>query len=89
MWAGEKSGAVLNFAMRCKEVARHIDLNDSKMNAVGRFRMILHLSLCQACTNYRAFSVVLRKQAKQLTVREVSSEEIKTLNNRLLNHFKN
>jgi len=49
----------VEFALKCNTVTEAIDLKTRPETLTDRFRMALHLSLCQACRNYQNVSRVL------------------------------
>ena len=78
----------VEFAMRCKDVVHHIDHGISGLGWKDRFRLKLHLSLCQACKNYWDFSRFLNRSVKALLGKNASEPELEKLNKRLLDKFK-
>jgi hypothetical protein len=46
----------VDLALRCKDVADEVDLGFPSQAPTQVLRLFLHFSLCQACSNYRAFS---------------------------------
>lgn len=79
----------VEFAMSCKEVTEKIDLSDQVHNPKERFRLKLHLSLCQACSNYHQSSKILGDAIRIAWSQHFHSDsELEKLNQRLLNNFK-
>lgn len=79
----------VEYAMRCKDVTEKIDLADQIRTPQEQFRIKLHLSLCQACNNYKESSVILRNAIRIAWTQNFHSEtELVNLNQRLLNSFK-
>lgn len=73
----------VDFAMKCKDAAEMIDLKKIPADFLGKARFYLHLSLCQACSNYFEASRAL-KQAVQNLVGKNEANHIKKLNEDLL-----
>lgn len=61
-WKAEKKR--VEFALRCQEVAEHIDDRMIGLTPTRKMRVHLHLSLCQACANYNLISHALRRALK-------------------------
>ncbi len=49
------------FALTCQEVAEFVDTGSASSSLAWRARVKLHLSLCQACTNYKVMTNWLKK----------------------------
>ena len=78
------------FAMTCKDVTEKIDLPDSRKTVMDKFRVFLHVSLCQACSNYKALTLALRQAIKKLiSAQKYSDNDLKKLNQDLLKRFGN
>lgn len=76
------------FAMTCKDATEKIDLPDDQKTLKDRFRVLLHVSLCQACSNYKKLSLLLRQMIKRLVVSQKKHPvEIDKLNQSLLKKF--
>jgi hypothetical protein len=75
---------MVNFAMRCQEVAERINMGDSVKTPKQKIRHSLHMSLCQACRNYQGYSTWLNKEATQIKVKKLGGDTLLKLNNRLL-----
>lgn len=72
------------FAMRCQDVAAQVDIPDSVDTPQKKLQHLLHMSLCQACRNYRGYSQWLNHEATLIKVQEADSSRIEKLNARLL-----
>ena len=77
------------FALRCKEVAEEIDFSQSKILSLKRFRIQLHLSVCQACKNYSDTGKVLNKAIQKLIKKNEKQINMQKLNADLLEKFAN
>ena len=58
-------GLGFTFALRCKSVSALMDLGTVPQSGLAKFRFQLHLSLCQACTNYHATTLALRNAIRE------------------------
>ena len=74
----------IDFAMTCRDVVHHVDVNDRPHGPVGRIRFWLHLSVCQTCKSYFEFTYFIRRQIRKILGAEASPEEIRKLNEKLL-----
>lgn len=75
----------LDFALDCQEVTKCIDLHVAPEGFMGRFRMWLHLSLCQACKNYDNLSKALELAVKER--RKIDARQVKKINEQLVKKF--
>ena len=78
---------VVDFALRCKQVAESIDLDRWPDGRYGKVRMKLHLSLCQACKNYFDANEALKRVARELVLGRVDQIKLEQLNAELLQRF--
>lgn len=79
-FAGEKA---TEFALRCQHVAEQVDLRSTTRNELDTFRFYLHLSVCQACTNYYKMSRGLNQALKKVLKKETQSR-LTQINSELL-----
>lgn len=70
--------------MKCKDVAEIVDLGSSQLSWAGKFRLRLHLSLCQACENYYETTLVLKKAMNDFINQNQKTVQIEKLNDSLL-----
>ena len=70
-------------ALTCREATLATDVAPT-----NRFRYWLHLSVCQACQNYYDFSAFLNKNRNASDFKQMSPEEIKDFNRKLLASFR-
>ncbi|AZZ36359.1 hypothetical protein CIK05_05990 [Bdellovibrio sp. qaytius] len=78
----------VKFAMTCKDVTEKIDLNDQSKTQLEKFRVKLHVSLCQACHNYYSFSQTLKTAFKKLmTSSKPTKTDLEKLNRELLQKY--
>ena len=77
------SDEAVEFAMRCQHVAEKVDIENTEASLKDRFRFYLHLSVCQACSNYANLSGVL-KRAILKVVSQPRSTQLDQLNQRLI-----
>jgi hypothetical protein len=80
-------GFGLKFAMRCKDVTEYIDLGLVPNQASKRFRLKLHLSLCQACSNYLKMTQVLNRAAHEMFSQNYTEYNFEKMNEKLLVKF--
>ena len=73
--------------MTCKDVTEKIDLGQVPPTWVGRFRLRLHLSFCQACKNYFDVCQELRRIVRGLVEKSLTQTEIERLNQELIKKF--
>jgi hypothetical protein len=77
-----------NFALTCKQAVEHINVVDpSTQTWQMKFRLRLHLSLCQACVNYVKASRALGKAAREFMKSSDVSIDIEKLNQELLKKY--
>ena len=78
----------VDFAIRCQAVAGEIDVSSNRLPLKNRLRVLLHLSLCQTCTNYAAFSKILKAQMKGLLKKQTATksyqQQTEELNKKLI-----
>ena len=77
----------VKFAMKCQDAAEIIDLGQEPSTFVGRMRFRLHMSLCQACRNYRDATKALRKAVRELAEKNSQGLHLDRLNQDLLRKF--
>jgi len=77
-----KSG--VEFGMKCREVVEKIDLGQRPATWIGRFRIRLHLSFCQACKNYFDISQALKRAIRGLMHKGETSVDLERLNQELM-----
>lgn len=75
------------FAMRCKDVVHQIDLRNENQPGLQKFRINLHLSLCQACKNYSDASLAIRQAVRNAVKLQEQPERLEKLNNNLLKKY--
>lgn len=73
--------------MRCKDVAARIDLGQIPSTGMERWRFLLHLSLCEACSNYSTITSFLKKVAGEVFPKPTDSAKMNQLNESLLEKF--
>lgn len=56
----------VEFAMTCKDATEKIDLADQTKTITDKFRVKLHVSVCQACNNYYSLSQMLRAAIRKV-----------------------
>jgi len=79
----------VEFAMKCRDVAHVIDLGENPSDLTQKLRFHLHLSVCQACTNYFRFSAFLKKKLRPKKSDDQSmNKQAAELNRKLLTEFR-
>lgn len=77
--------------MTCKDATEKIDLKDRGLSLFTRFRLWLHLSLCQACANYHELSLALgkavRDYAKTLGKPDGTQVDVERINDQLVKKY--
>lgn len=77
-----------DFAMTCKDATEKIDLSDLAQTNTDKFRVQLHVSLCQACNNYYSLSQMLRAAVRKLMMsQKVSKMNLEKLNQSLIEKY--
>ena len=75
-------------AMTCKKATEKMDLPDDQKNISDHFRVWLHTSLCQACSNYKSLTLALRNAIRNLVKNKgYSPQKIEKLNQDLVKKF--
>lgn len=77
-----ESDEMVEFAMKCQHVAELIDLKPKHSRIKNLLRFYLHLSLCQACSNYFHATKALKKAAILLVKR--NTVQLDQLNKELI-----
>lgn len=77
----------VKFAMTCKDVAEQIDLGLIPDTWIGRLRLRLHMSLCQACRNYLKGTKALKKIISETLRKSGNSFQMERLNKELINKY--
>lgn len=78
----------VEFAMTCREASEGIDLKDQNKTLKNKFRLKLHMSLCQSCNNYYIFSQSLSRTIKKaLFFHKDNQQDLDQLNTKLLEKF--
>lgn len=78
----------VDFALKCQEVAGHVDVPRNQLSFRDRFRFFLHLSLCQACKNYSNFSKGFRRHLKPWAGSQISKSQVQIFNKKLLEKYR-
>ncbi len=81
------NSARVEFGMRCKNVVEQIELQTKNQSAAEKLRVILHLSLCQACKNYFDASRALDRAITNKKYEHLNVAELDTLKLKLLSEF--
>ncbi len=77
-------GKGIRFAMRCKDVAERIDLENHSDGIGSRLRFLLHLSLCQSCANYALISRALKRAVQELVAKSGDPARMERLKSELI-----
>jgi hypothetical protein len=81
------SDSGVEFAMHCQDITAQMDLGPRSRSWSERLRFLLHLSLCQACSNYlRASRALKRAVCSALSAKSVQ-DSLTQLNHELLQKF--
>ena len=72
------------FAMCCRDVAAQVDISDSVDSWILSFRLKLHVSLCQACSNYLVFSRFLKQKMALLSRQKFDAKDLVDVNQKLM-----
>lgn len=79
---------LINFALTCQEATAKVDLSDQNKNILSSFRLNLHLSLCQSCSNYSKTSLHINTSFKELKkINLIHPQKIEELNKELLKKY--
>lgn len=70
-----------DLALHCRDAARLVNVSSEETDARTKLRLLLHLSLCQACSNYASFTRLLRDR---LRAPEPSPKQVERLNEELV-----
>jgi hypothetical protein len=73
--------------MTCKHVVEQIDLRERPDTWLERFRLTLHLSLCQACSYYFKASRALQHAVRDMTNSSLNAIDLRKLNYDLLEKY--
>ena len=74
----------VEFAMTCKQATELIDLRKRPGSFRDRFRLWLHLRICQACNYYFKASRALRRAVIEMLKNTEEKIDLKGLNQELL-----
>jgi len=78
----------IEYAMTCKDATEKIDLNDQTKTINDKFRVKLHVSLCQACDNYYSLSQMLRAALRKLmSSHKPSKSSLEKINKELVDKY--
>ncbi len=75
----------LEFSLICRDVTAAIDLRQKPKTITDKFRIWLHLNLCQACKNYHDVSLVFSKAIKKNPSQD--AERLEMMNKLLMKKF--
>lgn len=84
-WVTGNKGA--RFALTCREAVEQVNWPEARGVALKRFRLKLHLSLCQACHNYFEMSRQLGRAFRTMVRGSDRHVDLERLNQDLLRRF--
>lgn len=70
--------------MTCKDVTSAIDLRQKPSTLILRFRIHIHLALCEACHRYNKMTKALRSAIAKSTNKDSTVVDLESLNKELL-----